>query len=265
MNAQVAKIINPVVKIGKKGIRFTKENSNAILTILAVMGFAVTAEELVRATIKAVKICEEKDIQDGKEIVRTVWKIYIPAAGFFLITTVAIIGNARLNAKKLATVTGLCAMNAKELKDFKDKAKEVIGPKKTEKMVDEIEKERLEKDTIPPEEDILKTGHGNQLFKEYLTGKYIRTSPEHVELVEERLNRQIEGEIDGVVMAGYYLQEFGIDPDCYIAEALWDMAEMLQRGDKKIKLGIHYGGWTDVHGTKEMVAVIKPDPLPTGI
>lgn len=263
--ANLSKFTTPAIKVFRKGLRLTKANSNFLLTLFAVLGFAVTAEELVRATVKAVKLCEEKGVKDGKEVVRTVWKIYIPAFGFFLITTIAVISNAKINAKRLATVTGLCALNSAEAKAWKEKAKELIGPKKAEKMEEEMVKEKMDQDDIPPDDQIIRTGHGDELMKEYLTGQWIYDSPAHVELVQEKLNHRFDEECDGIVSVAWYLQQFCIDPDCYIAEAVWDMAEMLRYGDKKIELKLVYNGRKRVGNVDKMTCCIKPSVMPTGI
>ena len=263
--ANLSKFTGPAAKVFRKGLRLTKANSNFLLTLLAVLGFAVTAEELVRATIKAVKLCEEKGVKDGKDVIKTVWKIYIPAAGFFLVTTIAVVSNAKINAKRLATVTSLCALNSAEAKAWKEKAKELIGPKKAEKMEESIVKDQMDKEDIPPDDQIIRTGHGEELMKEYLTGQWIYDSPAHVELVQEKLNNRLESEPDGIVAVSWYLEQFSIDPDCYIAEAIWDLADMCKYGDTKIGLNLIYNGRKRVGNVDKMTSCIKPSILPTGI
>lgn len=270
MNATLAK--KTITNAVKKGIRFTKRNSNVILTMLAVIGVTVTAEELVRATVKAVKVCEEKQIKDKKEIVKTVWKIYIPSAGFFLITTAAIIGNAHINAKRLATVTGLCALERAELSDLRKKVAEVVGPKKEKSIEDEIAKDRIDATPIPDEGDIIHTGHGNQLYLDFLSGRYIRTSEDHIKLVEEILNRKMGESWDQQVPVKVYFDEMFRDApakngpaDCLVADLYWDYGDMNLHGEKKIELRTMYHERKIVNGELEMVAAIKPDPFPIGL
>lgn len=258
------KWLQPVVKVCGKAVRFGKRNSNWLLAILAMLGLATTTGLAIDATVKAVKLCEKKEIKGRKEVIKTVWKLYIPAVGAFVVTTVSIIGNAHINARRLATVTGLYAMSQADLKALKEKAKDVLGERKEERMEDDIAKERLNK-VIPAQQDqIIETGHGNKLFMEWLTGQLIRTSPEHVEAVAERMDNQFSKEVDGVVEVSYYLEQFRIPTDCWVAKAIWDTAEMLQRGDKKFEIDCHEIQWMEVNGQQEMVGIIKP-PEPTGI
>lgn len=258
------KWLQPVVKVCGKAVRFGKRNSNWLLAILAMLGLATTTGLAIDATVKAIKLCEKKEIKGRKEVIKTVWRLYIPAVGAFVVTTVSIIGNAHINARRLATVTGLYAMSQADLKALKEKAKEVLGERKEERMEDDIAKERLNK-VIPAQQDqIIETGHGNKLFMEWLTGQLIRTSPEHVEAVAERMDNQFSKEVDGVVEVSYYLEQFRIPTDCWVAKAIWDTAEMLQRGDKKFEIDCHEIQWMEVNGQQEMVGIIRP-PEPTGI
>ena len=258
-------IIRPIVKAGGKLIRATKRNSNWILAVLAMLGLAGTTALAVDATVKAVKLCETKEVHGKKEILKTVWRLYIPAVGCFIVTTVSILGNAHINARRLATVTGLYAMSQTDLKALKSKAKEVLGEKKErEKIEDEIAKERLNAVVPTQQTRIIDTGHGNKLFMEWLTGQLIRTSPEHVEAVAEKIDNQISKEIDGVIEVGYYLNEFRIPADCWVGRAIWDSAEMKFRGDSKFSIDCHEIQWMEVNGQQEMVGIIRP-PEPTGI
>lgn len=257
-------IFKQIPRYSKHLVTWAKANSNWLLAAFAALGVALTAEEAIRATVKAVKVCEEKQIKDGKEIVRTVWKLYIPMMGFFLLTTVAIGGNAHINARRLATAAGLIALKDADLKGFKDKAKEMLGERKVDKMEDEIERDIVDKDPPPSEDRIKKTGHGNDLFREYLTGQYLRACPEWIQVVEGKLNDQQESDLDGQVTAGYYLDELGADSDCYVANMIFDKAEMLEMGYKRIVLDVTTCGWKEVNGKQEMVSTIRPRPLPSG-
>lgn len=254
----------PIIKAGGKLVRFGKRNSNWLLAVLAMLGLATTTGLAIDATVKAVKLCEKKEVKGRKEVLHTVWRLYIPAVGCFIVTTLSIVGNAHINARRLATVTGLYAMSQADLKALKEKAKEVMGPRKEEKLEDEVAKERLNQVVPAQSNQIIETGHGNKLFMEWLTGQLIRTSPEHVEAVAEKLDNQFGKEVDGVVQVGYYLEQFKIPTDCWVAKAIWDMAEMLQNGDNKFSIDCHEIQWMEVNGVQEMVGIIKPTE-PTGI
>ena len=258
------KALHPIIKAGGKIVKFGKKNSNWILAVLAMLGLAGTTALAVDATIKAVKLCETKEVHGKKEILKTVWRLYIPAVGCFIVTTVSILGNAHINARRLATVTGLYAMSQTDLKALKEKAKETLGERKETKMEDEIAKERLNKAVADKQNQIIDTGHGNKLFMEWLTGQLIRTSPEYVEAVAEKMDNQFGKEVDGVVEVSYYLDQFRIPTDCWVARAIWDSAEMRYHGCDKFTIDCHEIQWMEVNGQQEMVGIIKPTE-PTGV
>ena len=264
----VIKAANPVIRIGGKIIEAIKQNSDLAIMILGLLGLAGTTALAVDATIKAVKLCETKEVQGKKEVIRTTWRLYIPAVGCFIVTTMTIIGLGRRSmklAKKLATVTGLYAMKEADLKALKEKAKEVLGEKKEqEKLEDSVSKEQLDNMVIPPEDEIIKTGHGDKLFKEYLTGRLIRTSPEWVMAVNEDMKNQQAKEIDGIITGAYYLRKFNIPTDCWVAGVIWDYAEMRQRGDNEFEIECRELQWMEVNGKQEMVGIIRPTD-PTGV
>ena len=263
------KAANVVLHIGGKAVKALKQNSDVVMMILGWLGLIGTAGLAVKATVSAVKLCESKEIKGKKEIIRTTWRLYVPAIGCFIVTTMSIAGLGWHNIKlvrKLATVTGLYAMKQEDFKALQDKAKEVLGEKKEqEKVEDEVTKERLEKVVQEQEKHIIETGHGNKLFMERLTGQLIRTSPEHVEAVSSRIDNRIHSEVDGVVeVGGVYLQEFNLDPNCWVGSAIWDMAELLQRGVHHFEIDCREIQWMTVNGQQEMVGIISP-PDPTGV
>ena len=261
------KLIKPLAKTGGKVLGKVAKKSDWLMMVLALLGLTGTAAMAVKATITAVKLCEEKQIQGKKEVIRTTWRLYIPAIGCFVVTTLSVIGlgwQSIKRARELATVTGLYAMSQTDLKEIRNKAKEVLGEKKEqEKIEDEVAKDRLEKAVRENQDNIIETGHGDKLFMEGLTGQLIRTSPEYVESVSENIDNQIGKEIDGVVEVSYYLSKFRLSTDCWVARAIWDSVEMRERGYSKFTIDCREIQWMEVNGKQEMVGIIRP-PEPTG-
>ena len=259
---KTAKIFRPLVTTSKKLVRFTTKNSNWILAILTILGIVGTAEEFTRATIKAVKLCEEKQPQGAKEIIKTVWKLYLPGVGLILVTTLTVCGNAKLNAKKLATVTGLYAASQADIMTIKEKAKEMLGEGKARKISDEVEREKLNRDPPPTEDFITKTGHGNQLFRMDLNGGYFRANPDYIDLKFAEFNQDMSEEVDGVLDANNLLERFDM-PRCSLGNAFWDKYDMLEHGYKEVKAVLTTGQWMDVNGVKEMVSTVECEPRPS--
>ena len=252
-----------IIQIGKNGLRFTKKNSNWILAWLAVLGITGLTWATIKGTIKAVKLCEEKQVHGKKEVIKTVWRIYIPAAGFFILTTISILSNAKINASKLALMTGLYAMKEADLQEWKNKVKQMVGPKKEQTIETEIEKDKVRRLPPPNEKDIIKTGHGNTLFMDWLTGQWFRASPEYIDYIQEKLNNKMGCEMDQIIMRGYMHELLGLRP-CGASELYWDLAEMREHGYNQITLDCTHTEWMEVNGEREIVCTLRCTPEATG-
>ena len=188
----LAKITQPVVKLTRQGMRFLSKNSNVLLTIISATGVIATVWVTITGTIKAVKLCEEKKVVGRKQVIETVWKCYIPTIGFVLLTTTAILCNGKINAKRLAVLTSAYSGSIETIKKIEEKMSEQIGPKKTQKAVDEasteIAKEHMPKD----QKDIIATGTGDQLFYLKSTGQWFYSDWNGIELAKIKIQKEIE-------------------------------------------------------------------------
>lgn len=261
---KTAKIFRPAVKGIKNLTKFTAKNSNWILALLALLGVIGTAEEFTRATIKAVKLCEEKKPQGAKEVIKTVWKLYLPGVGIILVTTLAVCTNAKINARRLATVTGLYAASQADIQAFKQKAKEMLGDGKERKIEDEVERDKIDRNPPPEEQFIAKTGHGDQLFLFGLTGQYLRANPDYIELKFSEFNQAMSETVDGCLDVNNLIERFDLNR-CVLGNSCWDKYEMLENGYKEIKAKLTTGKWVEVNGKQEMVSTIECEPNPNVI
>lgn len=262
-SALIKNVPKATVKLVKGIPMFCKRNSNWLLSGLAILGLSGLTWAAIDGTIKAVKLCEEKEVHGAKEIIKTTWKLYIPTLGFFILTTSAIASNGIINAKRLATLTGLYAASQADIEAMRKKMTEVVGAKKAKEIEAEANKERLANTPAPKEEDINLTGKGRQLFKDWLTGQYFRASPEYVELVQHKMNEAIQGSINNVLMRGY-MQELFNERDCGAKELFWDLCELTTTGVKEIELDVSYTEWVEINGQQETCAVLKCKPEATG-
>lgn len=264
MNTAAIKTIpKTAVKLVKGIPRFCKHNSNWLLAALAILGFTGLTWSAIQGTIKAVKLCEEKEVQGAKEVLKTTWKLYIPTLGFFILTTACVVGNAHINGKRLATLTGLYAASQNDILALKKKMAEMIGPKKAKEVEAEAKKDLVEKLPPPAEKSIAKTGHGNDLFLDSLTGQYFRASADYIEAVENEMNLKIQNEVDNILYRSFMQEKFG-EVKCGTGELFWDYCDMVTRGQKKIELDVSVTGWMEVNGQREMVSVLTCTPEAQG-
>ena len=262
----LTKFVAPVVKVTKRGLQFMSKNSNVLLTLISAAGVITTVWVTINGTIKAVKLIEEKKVQGTKEIVKTVWKCYIPTIGIVILTTTAILCNGKINAKRLAVLTSAYSGSVETIKKIEEKMSEQIGPKKTQKAVDEANAEIAREHLPERKEDIIATGKGSQLFYLKSTGQWFYSDYNGIELAELKINNELEkirNEDWGEVLPVSFVQEsLGLAVTEMGEYMGWEVSNF--RGN--IGLGLIISSdWMDLPWGKEVVGVIRfshwPDNL----
>ena len=263
----LTKITLPVVRLTKNGIRFLSKNSNIVLTVVSVSGVLATVYFAVKGTIKAVKLCEERKCVNGKEVLETVWKCYIPTVGMLILTTTAIICNGKINAKRLAVLTSAYSGTVETLKKVEEKMSEQIGPKKTQKAIDEANAAIAQENAPKDQKDIIATGKGTQLFYLRSTGQWFYSDRHGVELAELKCQKEIE-ELKQSGFENYYLVEnvlenLGLDEKTEMGQYMgWDVDDF--KGGEKLQLYIS-SDWMDLPWGKEIVGIVNFSPWPVNI
>ena len=109
-----------------------KKHSPEILTGIGIAGMTAAAVMAVKATPKALRMVDEKEIRDGKrlttgEIVKTTWKCYIPPVVTGVCSAACIIGASSISARRNAALVTAYTISETALKEYRDKAVEVVG------------------------------------------------------------------------------------------------------------------------------------------
>lgn len=182
-----------------KWTKMLVKQSPLICTCLGAAGVIATAVLTGRATIKAVRIADGMDrfdLDEGKtiyppqkEIVKAVWKEYIPAAATGFATIALIFGANALNKKQQATIMSAYALLDQTYREYKNKVKEVLGKESEEKVEDAIAREKCKAYPTIPKGD-------NLLFFDPFYGEPFERTMLEVQEAEYRLNQKfaIEGE-----------------------------------------------------------------------
>ena len=168
-------------------MKLVQKNSSTILTCIGAAGVIATAVLTGRATIKAVRIVDESETHSKKEIVKTVWKEYIPAAGIGITTIACIFGANTLNKRQQAALMSAYALLDQTYKEYKSKVKDVLGEEAEQKVEDAIAEEKVS-DICPAD--------GKLLFYEPNYGQGFERTMLEVQDAEYRLNQKfaVEGE-----------------------------------------------------------------------
>lgn len=266
------KITKPVLKITRNGIRFLSKNSNVILTVLSATGMIGTVAVAIKGTIKAVKLCEEKKVTDGKEIIRTVWKCYIPTIGMVILTTTAILCNGRINAKRIAVLTSAYSGSVEAIKKLEEKMSEQIGPKKTQRAIDEAEGAMAQAQVPKSKNDVIATGNGTQLFFCASTGQWFYSDWNGVELAEKRFQASVAktirnwGSCMDFIKVSEAQEALGLretDMGTYMGWPVEDLVKM-NNPEEGIKFVI-CSEWMDLPWGREVVGIVRFTPWPDNI
>lgn len=221
MNKQtIAKVLKDIPKIFKK-------HSPEILTGIGIAGMVATTIAAVKVTPKALQLVDEREIKEGKrltnsEIVKTTYKLYIPAAITGVCSIGCIIGASSVNSRRTAALATAYSISETALKEYKDKTLEIVGEKKEQSIRDAVAREKLEKANVK-ERTFVATGKGETPCFESLTNSCFKSDIETIRKAENILNKLMRDEMQ--ITVNEFLQELGLDPcDDAIGEHMgWDI------------------------------------------
>lgn len=187
---------------------FTDRNSPTILTSLGVLGLINTARLAYKAGIKAVQVgynpgqqyvedfkkCKELKDDRGqreaiKKLAKEATKVYAPPVAMGTVSAACIIGANCISTKRIAAISAAYSLTEAALKDYKEKALEVVGDKKVRQIKEAIAKDKVLKNP-PPKDDsrILITGTGDVLCYDSYSGRYFVSNAAKIEKAINKLS-----------------------------------------------------------------------------
>ena len=191
--------------------------------IAAGAGAIVTA---VTGTIKATKLVEAKKKAENKEkltkkeVIKTVWKCYIPTAGLAVVAGASTICGATNSWKQIGRLTTACALGEANLQDYKQAVLDTIGEEKTK----EVEKKKIENkaSTVPMIETPVSMKTGDYLMYDSISGRFFRADWNSIENAVNRLNRLMLDE--QWITVNEYLDALNLPSVCdALGEMGWDI------------------------------------------
>lgn len=216
-----------LVNVWKNTQKALKKHSPEILTGIGIAGMIATTVTAVKATPKALRMIDAKEIEEDrrlstKEAIAVSWKCYVPAAITGIFSTACLIGASSVNVHRNAALATAYTISETALKEYKEKAVEVVGEKKEQAIRDAVAKEQLEKANIK-ERKFIPTGKGETPCFDPLTNTCFKSDMETLRKAENTLNKQMRD--DMVITVNEFLQEIGLEPcDASIGENLgWEI------------------------------------------
>lgn len=179
------------------------DHSPEILIGLGITGMLSSTIMAVKATPKVYGLLEsEKEIRllEGEpemtkaDIVKLVWKPYLPAAITFGVSAACLIGANSVNAKRNAVLTTAYHISERALAEYRDKVIEVVGEEKEHEIRDSISRDRIKKNPVATQEVII-TGKGDNLCYDVISGRYFKSDIDKIQKVENILNKRMMNDI----------------------------------------------------------------------
>lgn len=166
---------------------FTVKHGPEILTAIGTVGLIVSGIMAVNQTPKAMDILQrhedEKDLDEeltAKEKFQDCWKVYLPSVGLAVSSVACIIFARRIDAKRMAAWAAAYQMSENALIRLQDSIKDEFGERKLQKIEDKADLKVMDENPIDPSE-IVNTGEGDELFQDYYSGAYFRSSVDAIQ------------------------------------------------------------------------------------
>lgn len=179
-------------------LKAVKNNAPEILTALGISGVATTSYLVAKASFEAAKKIEQNEAIGGvsddpkqrlKERTKLVWKMYIPAGLSGVATIACIVGSGRASGRRTSAAVAAYSFTEKAFSEYKDKAKEVIGANKEQKLRDDLAQDQVRQN--PPSKEITIIGDGDVLCCELRTNRYFLSSHEALQRAVNEINFMI--------------------------------------------------------------------------
>jgi len=136
----------------RKSEKLLADNSPLILTAIGVTGTITTAYFAGKASFKAAEVLEfELSAQEPRTFrtdMEKVWKLYIPAVISGTGTIACIIMANRIGTRRAAAMASAYAISERAFTEYKEKVVEQLGEKREQKIRDEIQQERIDREHL---------------------------------------------------------------------------------------------------------------------
>lgn len=220
-------------KIVKNAKSTLVKHSPEILTGIGIAGMITTTVMAVKATPKALDLMaelkkkhgEDADRKEmGKEIVKNVVPVYIPATITGALSIACLISASSVNSKRNAALATAYTLSETALKEYQEKVIETIGEKKEQTIRDSIAKDKIDKNP-PVNTEVIITEKGNTLCYDVISGRYFRSDIDKIKKAENQLNHQLMQEMYLSLNDFYY--ELGLRPTKQGNEMGWNINDGL--------------------------------------
>lgn len=177
-------------------------NSPVLLLGTTIAGVVTTGVLAAKAGYKARGIVDEAEGrykgQDDEEFIelsiqekaQLTWLSYATAGISGVGTVAAAVGTHTIHTKRANAMAALYAVTSNKLDDMTEKAEELLGPKKTQQLKDEVAQKQVDRTPVDDNEVYL-LDNGTQLCFDEWTGRYFMSSMTKIENAVNEINRNL--------------------------------------------------------------------------
>lgn len=221
--------MNKVMSMLKCGQRFLAKNSSSILTGIGIAGMVTTVILAVKVTPKASEELKELKKKKAKEedpkvtpvdVVKTTWKLYLPAAITGSLSIMCVVGASSINAKRNAALATAYTISETALNEYQKKVVETIGEKKEQEIHDKIAKDKVDRCDFS-EKNIIVTEKGNTLCVDAIGGRPFRSDIDKIKRAVVDLNFRMLSE-QSISLNEFY-EEIGLEPTVRGDDLGWNL------------------------------------------
>lgn len=214
------------LKIGKAVGRKSPE----ILTAMGIGSSFAAVVLTIRATKQAVDISEEEkclriernetEEMTKTEIVKMVWKPYVPVAATWAFSAACFIGSCSVHARRNAMLASAYKLSETALTTFRESATEELGEKKVQEIQKKAASKRMEEHPIGNSEVIM-IGKGTVLCYDDLSGRYFKSDRETIRAAVNDCNYQLQNEM--FISLNDFYEKIGLSYTSFGSKAGWNI------------------------------------------
>ena len=188
--------------------KFLRRNSSTILTCVGAVGVVATSVMAVKATPKALTLIDAATEEKGEkltkfEVVKVAGPAYIPAIITGAATIACIMGSNVISRHQQASLMSAYALLDSQYKEYREKVDEIYGDEAGKKVRGEIVKDKYTGDDLSLEDD-------KDLFYDFFSGRYFKSTMEQVLRAEYEVNRALY--VNYSVGVNEFYEALGLEP-----------------------------------------------------
>lgn len=168
-------------------------NSPVLLVGTAIAGVVATGVLAAKGGYNARGIIDEAEKASTEplttpEKVQLTWLCYAAPALTGASTIAAAVGVHTIHTKRHAALAGLYAVTSTKLDDYREKAEELLGAKKTQELNNSVAQKAVDRNP-PVDHEVLIIGAGEELCYDEWSGRYFMGSVNKIEAAVNEVNR----------------------------------------------------------------------------